>query len=116
LLNGLVTIEGLFPSSSTEDENTQTYYFGPDNGDDWFYFEDSTTSSLQGCPKKKSSDADFKVSTVSGGETSLIQFKHNRTPQHRVLHKGACHFAGLVDDESVVSGRARSGRQEVLEL
>ncbi|MEV5343543.1 peptidase inhibitor family I36 protein [Streptomyces sp. NPDC052676] len=26
-------------------ESTYTNYFGPDNGDDWFYFEDSTTNS-----------------------------------------------------------------------
>ncbi|MFH8452822.1 peptidase inhibitor family I36 protein [Streptomyces fungicidicus] len=25
-------------------EDQHVYYFGPDNGDDWFYFEDSTTS------------------------------------------------------------------------
>lgn len=81
-----------------EAEETSSYFFGPDNGDDWFYFEDSTTSSSHRSAKKASANPSFKVSTVSGGETTLIQFKHKQRPAHKVLHKGACNFAGLVEE------------------
>jgi len=35
------------------------------------------------------------MSTVSGTETTLIRFKQDQTPQHKVLHEGRCNFAGL---------------------
>ena len=83
-----------------------------ENGDDWFYFEDSTTSgggdddddSTQGCKKSHSksraSDGGITASAVSGSETTLINFSYSRTPRHKVLHEGRCHFAGLATGDN----------------
>jgi hypothetical protein len=89
LINIEVPVTG---SSVDDDKDYEPLVFGPDNGDDWFYFEDQTD--LDGAWAKDDAPA-FKISSVSGGETTLIRFKHQGTPEHTVLHKGVCSFAGL---------------------
>jgi hypothetical protein len=87
-----VPVQGSSVNGHYEDE---PLIFGPENGDDWFYFEDSTADSSASSPWAKDNPSPFIVSSVSGGETTLIRFKHKSTPDHTVLHKGACNFAGL---------------------
>jgi hypothetical protein len=60
------------------------------NGDDWIYFEDRTS-----VEDIKKASAPIKVESVSASETTIITFKYNKTPEHRVLHPGQCKFAGL---------------------
>lgn len=88
---GLIYIESisLFSKSAAEPEQ---YLFDVENGDDWFYFEDTTTSNGQ-CAKTASNP--LTISTRSSTETTLIRFKYDETPKHTVLHSGRCHFAGL---------------------
>lgn len=79
-------------------EASEQFFFDNENGDDWFYFEDSTTSSNQ--RKKSTSSSELCARTVSGDDTTLINFRYHKTPSHKVLHKGRCNFTGLrpIDD------------------
>jgi hypothetical protein len=61
------------------------------NGDDWFYFEDETTSS----DLRAEMVDQLKISTISGSDTTLVDIRYKETPHHVKLHDGACRFAGL---------------------
>ncbi|KAK4501661.1 hypothetical protein PRZ48_007470 [Zasmidium cellare] len=71
--------------------SSQTYVFADVNGDDWFYFEDTTS----GRSVKSATESTFNARTISGSDTTLINFRYERTPGHKVLHEGRCNFAGL---------------------
>lgn len=81
--------------------NPDEFVFADVNGDDWFYFEDTTTSdSVESCAKPhsragKSTASTISVRTISGSDTTLINFAYNTTPKHKVLHEGHCNFAGI---------------------
>lgn len=106
--DGLVFIEALPVDSGmgARGEDWNQHVFADVNGDDWFYFEDETSSSSSPPPRSSSSSrkgqcansmsADTLVArTISGSDTTLINFRYNSTPRHRVLHEGRCNFAGL---------------------
>jgi len=79
----------LLPHSATN--TVDQFFFDSENGDDWNYVD-------VGIPYEQRAKDDlppFKMSTVSGTETTLISFKYNRTPEHKVLHQGRCNSAGL---------------------
>jgi hypothetical protein len=99
LKDGLIFIEGSPLSGAAMEEEPEQWVFDSQNGDDWFYFEDSPDSNLQ-CAKKASTP--LTISTRSSTETTLIRFEYSKTPGHKVLHKGRCNFAGLkpVDESS----------------
>lgn len=114
-LNSLFTVkDGLIlinvPGANSGDvratEDTENYVFADINGDDWFYFEDSTTSddSVEGCEKSRSKnsagESGITATAVSGSDTTLINFKYKRTPGHKVLHEGRCNFAGLATGDN----------------
>jgi hypothetical protein len=61
-------------------------------GDDWFYFEDASTSALL---RSKNEDIDIVLKTRSGDVTSVITFSFDESLEHKKLHDGACDFAGL---------------------
>lgn len=95
--DGLIFIEALVSGddvTAREDEGSQ-YVFADVNGDDWFYFEDETSSSSQEQCAKPTAESHFSVRTISGSDTTLINFQYESTPQHKVLHEGRCNFAGL---------------------
>jgi hypothetical protein len=79
----------------------ETFVFADVNGDDWFYFEDTThessveQSAKPQSEKEKASSSTFTARTISGSDTTLINFSYKSTPQHKVLHQGRCNFAGL---------------------
>lgn len=82
-----------------DDDDSSSYVFAGINGDDWFYFEDqynpgSDMSSKENCAKSTANPV-FNVRTISGSETTLINFEYESTPHHKVLHEGRCNFAGL---------------------
>jgi hypothetical protein len=61
-------------------------------GDDWFYFEDVSSSALQ---RSKNEEVDIMIKTRSGDVTSIIAFLFEESLDHKKLHDGACSFAGL---------------------
>ena len=69
------------------------YVFSAENGDNWFYFEDLTTAS----GRVKAASQSLEMFTASATESAMIQFKYKTAPEHTVLHKGKCRFAGLKD-------------------
>jgi hypothetical protein len=79
------------------------YFFSAENGDDWFYIEDETSSAQ--CAKNTKPRNPLTMSAVSSSETTLIRFKYKNTPKHKVLHKGRCNFAGLKPDEPRRNGK-----------
>jgi hypothetical protein len=82
--------------SSTKDPRNE-YVFADVNGDDWFYFEDQTEGNYDDhgqCMRSKNQDQ-LSMRTISGSDTTLINFGYERTPKHKVLHEGRCNFAGL---------------------
>jgi len=85
----LIFIEA-FSLSPKSDTNENRYFFDTENGDDWIYFEDRTSS-----PDIQKASAPITVESVSASETTIITFKYNKTPDHKVLHPGQCTFAGL---------------------
>jgi hypothetical protein len=96
--DGLIFIEALSVSDGivARDDSSSQYVFADVNGDDWFYFEDTTTSdSSQEHCAKRTADSHFHVRTISGSDTTLINFEYDSTPRHKVLHEGRCNFAGL---------------------
>lgn len=102
--DGLIFIEA-YPVSgdgvSAQKNDPSDFVFADVNGDDWFYFEDTTTGSdlssshLQGSCAKPAASSHFNVRTISGSDTTLINFQYESTPSHKVLHEGRCSFAGL---------------------
>ena len=96
---------------SAREDDKQQFVFAPINGDDWFYFEDSTTSSLlQEQCAKPTAESHFNVRTISGSDTTLINFQYERAPQHKVLHEGRCSFAGLKPVSPSGQSESDSGR------
>jgi hypothetical protein len=65
----------------------------PCAGDDWFYFEDDSSSN--GLMQSKSEDFDVLFETRSAGVTSTITFLFEEGLQHTKLHDGAYKFAGV---------------------
>lgn len=98
--DGLILIEALPVSGgdvAVRDDDTSQYVFADVNGDDWFYFEDNSSgdyTSQEQCAKSTAEDH-FSVRTISGSDTTLINFQYESTPQYKVLHEGRCNFAGL---------------------
>ncbi len=76
-----------FPKSAATESQ---FFFDTENGDDWIYFEDRTS-----VEEIKKASSPIQVESVSASETTIITFKYNKTPEHRVLHPGQCTFAGL---------------------
>jgi len=105
--DGLIFIEArpINDDAATRAGGSDQYVFADVNGDDWFYFEDTTTGddyySHEHCANSKAAST-FNVRTISGSDTTLINFEYERTPSHTVLHEGRCNFAGLkpVDESS----------------
>jgi len=89
--SGLVLARGRFPGSGNRVEE---FIFSGGNGDDWFYFEDRSTEEREQCVETMARN-DFTIETVSGSDTTLLDFAYDHTPRHRVLHEGRCKFAGL---------------------
>jgi hypothetical protein len=96
--DGLVFIE----ASPIGDDNVAArdvaesqYVFADVNGDDWFYFEDTTTEDVEEKCVKSTAQSQFTARTISGSDTTLINFEYESTPKHKVLHEGRCNFAGL---------------------
>jgi len=114
--DGLIFIEA-YPingDAAARAKGEEQFVFADVNGDDWFYFEDTTSGdddddSYEQCANPKAAST-FNVRTISGSETTLINFEYESTPSHTVLHEGRCNFAGLKPvDESSQSDRD-SGR------
>jgi hypothetical protein len=55
-----------------------------ENGDDWFYFEDDSTSPAA----ETTANQAFRISTISGSETEMMRLRYKSQPKHTVLHKG----------------------------
>lgn len=106
--DGLVIVNATPEPSSrlTSGSDDEIHVFADLNGDDWFYFEDQTEEPDEvqcvkpRSKKEKKSSSTFTARTISGSDTTLINFAYQSTPKHRVLHKGRCNFAGLVPIES----------------
>jgi hypothetical protein len=64
-----------------------------ENGDDWFYFEDTSASSA--VDSKSAATYPFHLSTISGRETELMRLRYKSQPKHTLVHKGACSFTGI---------------------
>ena len=71
--------------------------FADINGDDWFYFEDNTSSSPSSPEQytKPMVESHISARAISSSLISLISIEYDDTPQHTVLHEGRCNFAGL---------------------
>jgi len=121
--DGLIFIEALPINGDVAARagDPDQYVFADVNGDDWFYFEDTTSGddddSYEQCAKSKAAST-FNVRTISGSDTTLLNFEYERTPSHKVLHEGRCNFAGLkpVDQSSQSdpdSGRFRFRSQDL---
>jgi hypothetical protein len=93
--------------AASDDDEVETHIFSMENGDDWFYFEDSSYTGLQSL-KKSDKPYPFQMSTISGTETELLRLRYNAQPKHTVLHKGACSFTGI--DTSADHGSSQSTR------
>jgi len=91
--SGLVLARGIFRDSRSPGHEEE-FIFSGGNGDDWFYFEDRSTSEGEQCVETMDR-RDFTIETVSGSDTTLIDFAYDETPRHRVIHEGRCEFAGL---------------------
>jgi hypothetical protein len=94
LKRGLVYVEQRKDSSHPEAvAPEEQYFFSADNGDDWFYIEDSTSSEF----RTNGDSSPLLITTESASGTELIRFKYRKTPDHRVVHPGRCNFAGLAE-------------------
>lgn len=94
--DGLIFIEAYGADDAmAQSDGSSQYVFADVNGDDWFYFEDTSTEDLkESCAKTKTAST-FTARTISGSDTTLVNFAYDKTPKHRVLHEGRCNFAGL---------------------
>jgi hypothetical protein len=86
---------GRFGAASVDEDEVETHIFNMENGDDWFYFEDSTYDSDSLSSKRSDEPYPFQVSTISATETELLRLRYNAQPKHTVIHKGACSFTGI---------------------
>jgi len=98
--DGSIAIKVNMPMKSAKDnmDDDDHYIFSGENGDNWFYFEDQTASDMQQCANSKPDQAPLMGMTRSADRTTLIQFKYNEAPKHKMLHPGRCMFTGLVTD------------------
>jgi hypothetical protein len=80
---------------AARDDDDEQYVFADVNGDDWFYFEDVTSGSSHEQCTKTTARSSLDVQTISGSDTTLINFEYESTPRHTVVHEGRCNFAGL---------------------
>ncbi|MCJ1334971.1 hypothetical protein MMC09_000237, partial [Bachmanniomyces sp. S44760] len=91
--DGLIFIEAYGSTTNSIDDNeSEQFVFADVNGDDWFYFEDSPGSYYSA---KRHTAPPIIIRTISGSDTTLINFQYDGTPSHTVLHEGRCNFAGL---------------------
>ncbi|KAK5124110.1 hypothetical protein LTR85_001813 [Meristemomyces frigidus] len=87
----------------------ELHIFSLENGDDWFYFEDNYT----GSELARGADVTpnpFTISTISATETEVLRLRYNTTPEHRVVHKGACSFTGIETPADTSSYTERTSR------
>ncbi len=82
----------------------EQHVFADINGDDWFYFEDTTTdtsssSSGEHCAEPMA-DSAFTARTISGSDTTLIRLQYHATPPHKILYSGRCSFSGVTPSSS----------------
>jgi hypothetical protein len=96
-----------FGAASNDDDEIETHIFSLENGDDWFYFEDSSSAGLQSL-ENSVKPYPFQISTISGTETEALRLRYKSQPKHTVLHKGACSFTGI--DTSADHGSSQSIR------
>lgn len=88
---------------SMRQASEEHWHFGPDNGDDWFYFEDSSrgnsrrVSSVPGaCPNPRAAASSGpRLEALSNAETSLMSLVYGDTPPHKKIHDGRCSMNGL---------------------
>jgi hypothetical protein len=78
-----------------------------ENGDDWFYFEDVSTSSA--VDSKSAATYPFHLSTISGTETELVRLRYTSQPKHTLVHKGACSFTGIHTSDGKGSSQTTDG-------
>jgi len=106
---GLVDIRITATAGATDDDDDDDWGNGDtilsaENGDNWFYFEDTTTGDyMKTCAHAKDDAPPLSIAARSADGTTLIQFKYDDAPAHEVLHPGRCRFSGLVnvgDDSS----------------
>lgn len=93
-------------TNDDDDDDDSSYILSAENGDNWFYFEDQSSgddddddyaTKTKQCANTKHSSPPLTIRTRSSTDTTLMHFKYKERPTHTVLHKGRCHFAGLVD-------------------
>ncbi len=88
-------------------DETPHYTFSLENGDDWFYFEDSYTGTDQQL-RVDSAPPPLQISSVSGTEAEVLRLRFTQRPAYKVLHKGACAFTGIsTPSESSLGKSAR---------
>lgn len=90
-------------ASDDDDDEVETHIFSLENGDDWFYFEDSSSDSA--AHKANSEESPFHISTISATETELLRLRYAGRPHHKVVHKGACSFTGIRTSSNALSGK-----------
>ena len=77
------------------------YVFADINGDDWVYIEDETrNTSAEKCARPqskygKASESMLTARTISGSDTTVINFAYGSRPEHNILHNGRCNFSGI---------------------
>ncbi|KAF2277091.1 uncharacterized protein EI97DRAFT_457813 [Westerdykella ornata] len=88
-------------------ESEEHWHFGPNNGDDWFYFDDMSSSRGRGragtpaaCTNPRALPATTtaegpRLEAMSNTMTSLISLVYSDTPPHRKMHDGSCALTGL---------------------
>ena len=116
--DGLIWIEvgSVGDATAQLKDDVENHIFSLENGDDWFYFEDqsidssSSSSSGEQCAKSRAESSTLNVRTISGSDTTLINFKYDTTPGYTVLHEGACNFAGLKPGSSSSKSDPDSGK------
>ncbi|KAK5732116.1 hypothetical protein LTR17_010824 [Elasticomyces elasticus] len=89
------------------DDDIETHIFSLENGDDWFYFEDSYPDSSF-ARQTKAAPYPFSISTISATETELLRLRYNSQPKHTVIHKGACSFTGIKTDAASGAKHSRT--------
>jgi hypothetical protein len=73
---------GRFGAASVDEDEVETHIFNMENGDDWFYFEDSTYDSDSLSSKRSDEPYPFQVSTISATETMLNPDTPSSTRAH----------------------------------
>jgi len=109
---GLINLVAALGASSNgaAADDSELHIFSLENGDDWFYFEDSYT----GSDLARSASAPpypFTISTISSTETEVLRLKFNAPPTHKVLHKGGCSFTGIRTPAESSSSGTRTSRE-----